>query len=568
MKAALSLERGRLYISSSFDFKDACTSIPGGRWEPVAQRWSYPASPWVARIAVETISQRAKSISNPSVTIDPKIAVLSSLATPASDLIDSFASSDIVKPKNSKLTPWRHQFVASSLIRSLRSCYLAHEMGTGKTKSTIDAILHIHEESGGPTLVMIACPASVVDVWKRELIKHTEDPSVFVVSALGGKKSVADRAKNAGLAIELAKKTNRIAVVITNYESFVLDSSAMLKLAIDTEWSMVVADEAHRLASPGSKTSMAFSNKIGPRAQRRVALSGTPLRNSPLDVYAQCRFLDPGVFGVSSKKFLEEFAVLDMWGAVVGTKNEAELARRFSLVAHRVDKRTVLSDLPPVVITDRRFKLSEQGQKLYDEFEQTLAIDFEKGGATATNSLVKLLRLAQMTSGYIPISNDSGEERTERVDGGKAQELAEYLSEISPKEPVVVFCRFRNDLDEVAIAAKDAGRGCFELSGRTNSLREWQDAKHGEVLAVQIQAGGIGVDLTRACYGLFYSIGYGLSEYEQAKARLDRPGQTRPVTLTHIIASGTVDETVFGCLAKKADAVEEVIDRVRKAKKS
>lgn len=569
MTAKITLERGRIIVSSSFDYKETCSSIPGGRWEPVSMRWTYPASPWVARTAIETVQARAKEVAKGEVSIAPEIAILASKAMSAADLIELLESREIRKPEGSKFVPWRHQFVASSLIRDLGSCYLAHEMGCGKTKSTIDAILRIHNERShaGATRVLIACPASVVDVWRREIEKHVEDPSVFVVSAVGGKKSVKDRAISAARAIALATKTGKIALVVANYESFVLDSSPMLNMATEVDWDLVVADEAHRLATPGSKTSLAFSNKIGPKSHRRVALSGTPFRNSPLDIYAQCRFLDPGVFGTSSKKFEEKFAVLDFWGAVVGTQNEEELAARFALLAHRVDKRKVLKDLPPVMITNRRFELSKSAQEVYNEFEKELAYQFEKGEATASNSLVKLLRLAQMTSGYLPItSEDNGADRCERIDGGKAGELAEYLSEISPKEPVVVFCRFRHDLDEVAARTTDAGRVCYELSGRINSLREWQEATGGEVLAVQIQAGGIGVDLTRACYGVFYSIGYGLSEYEQAKARLDRPGQTRPVTLTHLIATGTVDETVFGSLSRKANAVEDVIDRIRKAK--
>lgn len=569
MKVVIWLEKGRIFVSSSYEFKETCQSIPGARWDSASKRWYYPPSPWTARRAVELIMQRSKSVSNCEVVVDEMVSELANKAVPASELIPILSNEEPVPVINSKFTPWRHQYVGASLIQELGGVYLAHDMGCGKTKTTIDAIQRIHQanRAGQSTSVLIVCPAPVVDVWNRELVKHATDPSVFVVSTVGGKKSVKDRAASAGKAIDIARRTGKIAVVVSNYEAFVLDSSAMLKLASETDWSIVVADEAHRLASPGSKTSMAFSNRIGPKATRRVALSGTPLRNSPLDVYAQCRFLDPGVFGTSSKKFLDEFAVLDIFGAVVGVKNEDELARRFGLLAHRVDKRAVLKDLPPVMITSRRFKLSDKVQKAYDTFEDLLSIELEKGEATAANSLVKLLRLAQLTSGYLPVVDpETGAERTERVDGCKAAELEEYLSELPTSIPVVVFCRFRHDLDEVAAVAKRSDRKSFELSGRTNELREWQDATGGEVLVVQIQAGGIGVDLTRSCYGVFYSIGYGLSEYEQAKARLDRPGQTRPVTLTHLIANGTVDETIFGALAKKADAVEDVIARIRKGR--
>ena len=85
-----------------------------------------------------------------------------------------------------------------------------------------------------------------------------------------------------------------------------------------------------------------------------------------------------------------------------------------------------------------------------------------------------------------------------------------------------------------------AVRTARELSGSRHELEEWQDGA-GQVLAVQIQAGGLGVDLTRAAYCIYYSLGFSLSEYEQSLARVHRPGQTRPVAYYHLIAEHTVD---------------------------
>ena len=99
-----------------------------------------------------------------------------------------------------------------------------------------------------------------------------------------------------------------------------------------------------------------------------------------------------------------------------------------------------------------------------------------------------------------------------------------------------------------------------ELSGRRNELDEWQQGDGPEVIAVQIQAGGLGIDLTRARYSIFYSLGYSLGDYEQALARVHRPGQNRKVTHLHLVAPGTVDEHVYDALEQKRDVVEFVID--------
>jgi len=82
------------------------------------------------------------------------------------------------------------------------------------------------------------------------------------------------------------------------------------------------------------------------------------------------------------------------------------------------------------------------------------------------------------------------------------------------------------------------------------------------VLAVQIQAGGIGVNLTRARYSVFYSLGYSLGDYEQALARVHRPGQTRKCTHVHLISKGTVDEHVYKALQDKADVVEYILRKL------
>jgi SNF2 family DNA or RNA helicase len=83
------------------------------------------------------------------------------------------------------------------------------------------------------------------------------------------------------------------------------------------------------------------------------------------------------------------------------------------------------------------------------------------------------------------------------------------------------------------------------------------------VLAVQIDSGGLGVDLTRARYAIYYSLGFSLGSYEQSLARIHRPGQTRPVEYIHLLVKGTVDEKVMAALAARADVVKAVLQQLR-----
>jgi SNF2 family DNA or RNA helicase len=102
----------------------------------------------------------------------------------------------------------------------------------------------------------------------------------------------------------------------------------------------------------------------------------------------------------------------------------------------------------------------------------------------------------------------------------------------------------------------------MELSGKRNELRRWQDGE-AQVLAVQIDAGAEGVDLTRARYSIFYSVGYSLGRYDQAKKRTHRPGQMKPVTHIHLVARGTVDVKIMRALEKRADIVNAILAEIK-----
>ena len=126
----------------------------------------------------------------------------------------------------------------------------------------------------------------------------------------------------------------------------------------------------------------------------------------------------------------------------------------------------------------------------------------------------------------------------------------------------MVFCWFRADLATVHEAARRAGRTSLELSGTRDELKQWQ-AGEANVLAVQIQAGGVGVDLTRACYSIYFSVGYKLGDYEQSLARIHRPGQTRTVFQIHLIVENTMDARVMKALEKRQDLVASILDGIK-----
>jgi SNF2 family DNA or RNA helicase len=152
--------------------------------------------------------------------------------------------------------------------------------------------------------------------------------------------------------------------------------------------------------------------------------------------------------------------------------------------------------------------------------------------------------------------------RVEKIDSGKAELLEEIIEDIDEHEPVVVFCRFQHDLDEIKAVAEKLDRTYGEISGRSKSaLSDKAEMQDGiQIAGVQIQAGGVGIDLTRSRYGIYYSVGFSLGDYEQSLARIHRPGQTRPVVYYHLVAAGTIDEVVYSNLKSKKDVISSIIE--------
>jgi SNF2 family DNA or RNA helicase len=333
----------------------------------------------------------------------------------------------------------------------------------------------------------------------------------------------------------------------------------MRSLLLSRQWDVLIVDESHRAKAPGGKFSW-FLKALMQRCERRLALTGTPMPHSPLDLYAQARFLSPGVFGTSFTRFRARYAIMGGYERrqVVGWQNMDEFWRKFRLLAYVAKKSDVL-DLPEEVDMVRACTLEPKAQRLHDTLAAQLYAEIEAGEITAANALVKLLRMQQITAGAVKL--DTGE--SEVVSLAKRRALVDLLEDLPAREPVVVFSRFHQDLDAVEAVATERSLKYAELSGRRKDALDDHARMHGDVelCGVQIQSGGLGVDLTRACYSVFWSTGFSLGDYLQARARIHRPGQERPVTHVHLIAEKTIDEKVMTALEARQEVVESIVGR-------
>jgi hypothetical protein len=425
--------------------------------------------------------------------------------------------------------------------------YIANGIVVGNTgKSRVVCEIAAKLDRG---LGIILCPKSVVPVWEDELAKWAPDVDVLALTRGGGRLK-ADRTRQF-----LAATRPGIRVVVLNYESFI--SKSLSELLLYVQWDLAVCDESHRIKAPSGRTSRTVA-KI--RAARRLCLTGTPTPHSPLDVFGQARFLSVTHFGLSWTRFRARYAVLERRPGipvpiVTGHRNLDELERRMARFVFRVTADEVL-DLPDREHQRRTVALDPSELTAYVQMEQHLVADVERGEVTASNVLDRLLKLQQITGGTV-----SQDGRTHRIGRSKQDALCEILEALPPSEKVVVFARFRADLDAINEAAASCNRGVFELSGRTNALGDWKQS-HGGVIAIQIQAGGSGISLVEARYCIYYSLGFSLGDFEQSLARCRRPGQTRVVVYIHLAARQTVDEKVYAALASRKNIIEEVLNGI------
>jgi SNF2 family DNA or RNA helicase len=552
----------RFWLASPWEFKDAAKAIPGGLWSPKEKTpprgsWHYPATAAVA----ESIARAAKQHSA-QLDFDEPFAVALEAAREAFRARRNRDRTDL-DDLPTTTTAWNHQRQAYHFALGQPSAMLAMDMGTGKSLTAIGLF-----EGWGCKTAIILCPTSVVNVWPREFRKHAARPW-RVIAPRGG--SVAKRTAEMKAAVESATDYSPVAVVI-NYEASWREPFATWALTVP--WDVALCDESHRIKAPGGKQSM-WAHRLGHVAKRKLALTGTPLAHGPLDIYAQFRFLDEGIFGTSHNRFKRRFAVMGGYGGyeVVGYQNEDELAERMGRLAYQCKAADVL-DLPGERDTTRAVTLGPKARAAYDALWNDYMAEVDGGEVIATNSLTQLLRIQQVTSGHLPVQDDPDDEDTKRiveVGTEKRDLLEDYLRDIPADpakpgaEPVVVFARFTHDLANVRAVAAKLGRTYGEISGRSkNALAGDATMAAGlDVVGVQISSGGVGIDLTRSRYGVYYSLGFSLTDYLQSRARLHRPGQERSVLYTHLVAEGTIDEAVYRALAARQDVIEVVLAAAR-----
>ena len=425
-------------------------------------------------------------------------------------------------------------------------------VSTGKTLVSIAAAGALYN-AGCIKRALVVAPLSVVGVWDEEFGKFAAfDYNLAVLKGSGEKK--ADTLRH------MTGDTLQVAVI--NYES-----AWRLEKEL-TAWrpDLIIADEGHKIKTHNIATSKAM-HRLGSVAKYRLLLTGTPVTNKAIDIFSQYKFLDPRIFGQSFYSFRNRFFFMTGYGnhtPVLKKSMEDELTRCMHSIAFRATKKDCL-DLPKTTDIIRKVELEPKAMKLYQSLVRESYAELSKGEVTITNVLIKLLRLSQLTGGFI--GSDEGSD-VEQVSTAKLEVLEDIIdSAMEEGRKLVVIARFVPELNAIChlLEKKQINYSLIkgDVKDRDEQVSRFQNDPNKPVFVGQIATAGLGITLTAASTMVFYSLDYSMSNFEQCKARIHRAGQHMPCTYIYLTALGTVDEKVLKALKSKANLAKTLVDDYR-----
>jgi SNF2 family DNA or RNA helicase len=463
-----------------------------------------------------------------------------------------------------KAAPYNHQIQAFRFVCRLFGLYgntlssrgaaLLMEMGCGKTLTTIGIVGALYN-AGKIRRVLVVTPLSILSVWREEFEKFADFQ--YEIHILCG--STAQKA-------ETLKNLNggALQVVVVNYESAWRLEEQLRAYNAD----VIVADEGHKIKTHNAKQSKAM-HRLGARARYRLLLTGTIITNKAIDVFSQYKFVNPAIFGPSFYTFRNRYFNMVGYGnhtPVLKRSMERELTDRLHSIAYRTTKAECL-DLPETTDIVRYVELEPSARRAYKDLVNDSYAELAKGEVTATNVLTRLLRLSQLTGGFVGTDSDT----VTAVSTAKLEALSDIVDEAANEDrKLVVIARFIAEIRAIEkLLQKKKLRYSLIMGGvkdRDVQVSEFQNNPDVKIFVGQIATAGLGITLTAASTMVFYSLDYSMSNFEQTKARIHRVGQKQNCSYLYLTASGTVDEKVLKALRSKADLARTLVDDYKRGR--
>ena len=450
-----------------------------------------------------------------------------------------------------KTQPFQHQVEAFIYGTNREKFLLADEPGLGKSKQSIDIAVYKKLAYNYKHCLIICGVLTLTYNWKSEIYTHSNEDSVI----LGERYT-----KNGSIKIDTSKKLEFLEdidslpyFIITNVETLrnkqILDR--IRQLIDDKQIEMIIFDEYHKVKNPESMQGKAL---LSLRTATRIALTGTPLMNNPLDLYSVLNWLD--IEKHNYYAFKNYFCILDKFKKVTGFKHLDELNSMLESVMLRRKKIDVL-DLPPKIRKTEYLLMDKEQQKVYDDVKQRAVEELDKVAKWTTGS-VELIRLRQATGFTGILSSDV------RL-SVKYDRTFEIIDEaISNNDKVIVFSNWTSVLNPLYAALSNEGYNPAIITGEIEDRRgQEQKFLHDDsckVMLGSIGAMGVGLTLTSAQTVVFLDSPWNRATKEQCEDRCHRIGTRGTVNIITLVCKDTVDELVEAVIDEKGELSDRIVD--------
>lgn len=485
-----------------------------------------------------------------------------------SNIDRDFETSSIVFPKvdlpeNFHATLRPYQIEGFEWLKFLYTNYLggilADDMGLGKTLQTIALLLKIYSKyevriktqeyqpslfdppstpkfnKSGISASIIVMPTSLLHNWQNEISKFA--PSLKIYLYAGNNRL----------------KSNELGKVLRHYH-IVLTSYGILRNDIDYlksyPFHYVILDESQYVKNPNSKIYEAI-HEI--QSQHKLVLTGTPIENSLVDLWAQMNFVNEGLLG--SLNFFKKHFVLPITRQQNEEKEE-KLQKLIQPFLLRRTKENVAKDLPPIMEQVIYCDMTPEQASMYEKeksgIRNTLTHVFE-GKTKAQSSIIALQALSRLRQ----LANHPAMVDEEyNGSSGKFEQILDTLEYIvAENHNVLIFSSFVKDLK---LIEKKLIQRHLPYTMLTGSTREREKVigefnRSASIFLISLKAGGVGLNLTKADYVFMLNPWWNPAAESQAINRAHRIGQTKNVFVYRFISVGTIEEKIATLQQKKTE---------------
>jgi SNF2 family DNA or RNA helicase len=454
-----------------------------------------------------------------------------------------------------KTQPFQHQIDGFNYGLQHDRWLLADQMGLGKSKQVIDIAVAKKLQKGYKHCLIICGVNGLKWNWQNEVSTHSNETGwVLGQRSKGGRWNVGSN-KDKLYDLENIKSIKSY-FLITNIESLRSEDivNKIVELCKSADIGLVALDECHKAKDPSSIQGKGLL-KVQPEC--RIAMTGTPLMNSPMDLYIILKWL--GYEKHAFYAFKKHYCVMGGFGGyqVVGYKNLDELQEQLNEIMLRRLQKDVL-DLPEKTYIDEYVEMTGKQEQVYKEITATIKANIDMI-EKAVNPLSELIRMRQAT-GYTGILSSTIKE------SAKLDRMVEITDEaIANGQKVVVFSNWTQVTLPAynELAKKYHGTyitGEVDSEQRQQAVERFQNDNDCKFVVGSIGAAGTGITLTAGTVVIFLDEPWTMAAKCQAEDRCHRIGTTENVTIYTIMCKNTIDERVHELVEKKGQMSDALID--------